>query len=235
MKGILYLFPATLGDSPVDRSLPSHHLQILKESRHFIVEDLRSARRFLKKACPEIVIDDLSFALLNEHTPEEDVKMLLEPAKTGNDLVLLSEAGLPCVADPGAALVTLAHQSGIRVVPLVGPSSIYLALMASGMNGQNFAFAGYLPIDKRERSLKIRQLEADAYHKDQTQIFIETPYRNNQLLEALVHDCRPETRICVAVNLTLEDEWIKSQSVVEWRKMSKVDLQKKPAVFLLYR
>lgn len=235
MKGTLYLFPATLGDSPIDRNLPAHHLKILIKSRYFVVEDLRTARRFLKKACPEIVIDELSFNLLNEHTPEGDIQQLLDPAINGNDLVLLSEAGLPCVADPGAALVKLAHQSGIRVVPLVGPSSIFLALMASGMNGQNFAFIGYLPIDKRERAARIRQLEAEAYQKDQTQVFIETPYRNNQLLETLLQVCRPETRICVAANLTLHDEWIVSQRVERWKNSQKPDLQKKPVVFLLYR
>lgn len=234
MKGILYLFPATLGDSPIERNLPAHHLHLLKDSRHFIVEDLRSARRFLKKACPEIVIDNLSFSLLNEHTLAGEVGQLLNPAIEGNDLILLSEAGLPCVADPGAELVKTAHESGIKVVPMVGPSSILLALMASGMNGQNFAFAGYLPIDKKERIIRIKQLEADAYQKDQTQIFIETPYRNNQLLEALLQVCRPETHICIAASLTLDDEYIVSKSVEKWRKGQKPDLGKKPAVFLLY-
>ena len=235
MKGRLYLFPATLGDSPVSRNLPSDHLMILRNSRHFIVEDVRSARRFLKKACPDIVIDDLVFSILNEHTDPGEIVSLLEPAKQGNDLILLSEAGLPCVADPGAALVALAHEAGIRVIPLVGPSSIYLALMASGMNGQNFAFNGYLPIDKRDRAARIRQLEAEAHQKDQTQIFIETPYRNIQLLEAMVQSCKPETRICVAVDLTLETELIISQTVAMWRRKGMPDLGKRPAVFLIYK
>jgi 16S rRNA (cytidine1402-2'-O)-methyltransferase len=235
MKGTLYLFPATLGDSPIDRNLPSHHLQILINLRHFIVEDLRSARRFLKKACPDTVIDELSFSLLNEHTPGNEIPGLLGPAKEGHDLGLLSEAGLPCVADPGSALVALAHEAGIRVVPLVGPSSIFLALMASGMNGQNFAFHGYLPVEKRERVQRIHQLENEAFLKDQTQIFIETPYRNIQLLESLLQACKPDTRLCVAVNLTLEDEWIISQPVAKWRGKGLPDIGKKPAVFLLYR
>jgi 16S rRNA (cytidine1402-2'-O)-methyltransferase len=234
MKGKLYLFPATLGESPIDESLPSHHLHYLKSTRHFIVEELRSARRFLKKAYPEIVIDDLSFSMLNEHTSSTEILQLLEPLKQGHDVILLSEAGLPCVADPGAALVALAHEAAITVIPLVGPSSIYLALMASGMNGQHFVFHGYLPIDKRERNARLKQLEADAWIKDQTQIFIETPYRNLQMLEALLQACKPETRICIAMNLTLQDEWIRSQTVEKWKKGNVPEINKKPAVFLLY-
>jgi 16S rRNA (cytidine1402-2'-O)-methyltransferase len=235
MKGKIYLFPSTLGDSPTDRNIPPHHIELLKTMRHFVVEDLRTARRFLKKACPEIIIDDLIFHELNEHTPENEIFQLLEPAQQGNDMALISEAGLPCVADPGAAFVEFAHALNIRVIPLPGPSSVYLALMASGMNGQNFSFTGYLPIDKKERAFRIKQLESDAWQKDQTQIFIETPYRNNQLLEALLHTCKSETRLCVAMNITLGDEWICSQTVEKWRKSKTPDLQKKPAVFLLYR
>lgn len=235
MKGKLYLFPATLGDSPIDRNLPSYHLQLLTQIRHYVVEDLRSARRFLKKACPQIVIDELAFYELNEHTRENEIFQILGPLQKGSDMALLSEAGLPCVADPGAALVEFAHEMKIRVVPLPGPSSIYLALMASGMNGQNFAFNGYLPIDKKERATRIRQLEAEAWQKNQTQAFIETPYRNSQLLESLLSQCRPDTKLCVAVNLTLPDEWICSQSIERWKKGNRPDLQKKPAVFLISR
>jgi 16S rRNA (cytidine1402-2'-O)-methyltransferase len=233
MKGKLYLFPATLGDSPADQSLPSFHLQLIKDKRYFVVEELRSARRFLKKICPEIVIDDLNFSLLNEHTAFSELTGMLAPALDGNDMVLLSEAGLPCVADPGASLVALAHEHGIRVVPLTGPSSLYLALMASGMNGQNFVFHGYLPVDQRERGQRIKQLESDSRSKDQTQIFIETPYRNNQLLQAILQTCKPDTRLCVAVDLTLQSEWVKSQSVGKWNKGSIPDLNKRPAVFLI--
>jgi 16S rRNA (cytidine1402-2'-O)-methyltransferase len=235
MKGRLYLFPATLGESPIGESLPSHHLLYLKATKYYIVEELRSARRFLRKADPGIVIDDLSFSLLNEHTAAGDLIQLLGPLNRGEDVILLSEAGLPCVADPGAQLVALAHEAGIRVIPLVGPSSIYLALMASGMNGQNFAFHGYLPVDKRERSSRIRQLESDAWQKDQTQIFIETPYRNRQMLDTLLQVCRPDTRICIAANLTQPGEWIRSQRVEKWKKETLPDLNKKPAVFLIYR
>ncbi len=235
MKGKLYLFPATLGDSPIDRSLPTYHLHLLKDIKFFIVEDLRTARRFLKKASPEINIDDRTFNLLNEHTPEEDIMPLLDPALEGNNLVLLSEAGLPCVADPGAALVKLAHEAGIRVVPLVGPSSVFLALMASGMNGQHFVFHGYLPIDKRERANRIRQIESEAWQKDQTQIIIETPYRNNQLFEAILQTCKDDTVLCLAVNLTMDDEFISSQTVKGWKRNQPPDFHKKPAVFLLYR
>jgi 16S rRNA (cytidine1402-2'-O)-methyltransferase len=233
MKGNLYLIPSTLGeDSPLN-VLPPIIPQVIDNLNHFIVEDIRTARRFLKKINPAIVIDELSFQILNEHTPQDEIPEMLAPLEDGHNVGLLSEAGLPCVADPGSKLVGYAHENGIRVVPLTGPSSIFLALMASGFNGQNFAFHGYLPIDKKERMQKIKELEAAAYQKDQTQIFIETPYRNNQLLEALKQSCRAETRICIAVNLTLPDEKI-IQSTAKQLNVNRTDLHKKPAVFLLY-
>jgi 16S rRNA (cytidine1402-2'-O)-methyltransferase len=235
MKGTLYLIPSTLGEDSPMNVLPPIIPQVIENLKHFIVEDIRTSRRFLKKINPAIVIDELSFQILNEHTRQEEIQGLLSPLEDGKDVGLLSEAGLPCVADPGSALVGFAHENGIKVVPLTGPSSIFLALMASGFNGQNFAFHGYLPVDKRERIQKIRELEAAAYQRDQTQIFIETPYRNNQVLEALIQTCKPQTRICIAVNLTLPDELIISCTAAQCHVSNPAQLGKKPAVFLLYR
>jgi 16S rRNA (cytidine1402-2'-O)-methyltransferase len=233
MKGTLYLIPSTLGEDSPMNVLPPVIPQVIENLKHFIVEDIRTSRRFLKKVNPAIVIDELSFQILNEHTRQEEIPGLLAPLEEGKDVGLLSEAGLPCVADPGSALVGFAHENGIKVVPLTGPSSIFLALMASGFNGQNFAFHGYLPVDKRERIQKIRELEAAAYQKDQTQIFIETPYRNNQMLEAMVQACKPETKICVAVDLTLESERI-IHSTAKRLNLNRPEISKKPAVFLVY-
>ena len=235
MKGKLYLIPSTLGDVPSSGSLPEINLRIIEKLRYFVVEDVRTARRFLKKILPAINIDGLSFQILDEHTKPDNVSSFLEPALEGKDMGLLSEAGLPCVADPGALLVSLAHENGVKIVPLTGPSSVFLALMASGFNGQNFAFSGYLPVDRKARTTKIRELESAAYQQDETGIFIETPYRNQQLMEALLETCRLQTRICLAVNLTLPDEFIISRTVEQWKRLKWPDIQKKPAVFLLYR
>jgi 16S rRNA (cytidine1402-2'-O)-methyltransferase len=233
MKGALYLIPSTLGEDSPMNVIPPLILQVIPGLKHFIVEDIRSARRFLKKACPGTVIDELSFQVLNEHTPSEEIERLLAPLLEGNNVGLLSEAGLPCVADPGSALVGYAHEMGIKIIPISGPSSIFLALMASGFNGQNFTFHGYLPVDKKERIQKIKELEAAVYQKDQTQIFIETPYRNNQMLEALIQACKPQTKICIAIDLTLPGEKV-TTATTKWWNMNRPDLNKKPAVFLLF-
>jgi 16S rRNA (cytidine1402-2'-O)-methyltransferase len=235
MKGTLYLIPSTLGDSAPSSVLPQNIPETVEKLRYFIVEDNRTARRFLKKILPFINIDDLTFQVLNEHTSHAEIPALLTPLLEGQDVGLLSEAGLPCVADPGSALVGYAHENGIKVVPLSGPSSIFLALMASGFNGQNFVFHGYLPVDKRERVQKIKEIETAAYQKDQTQIFIETPYRNNQMLEALLQACKPETKICIAFDLTLQGEKIIQTTAKRLNMSNRPDLNKKPAVFLLYR
>jgi 16S rRNA (cytidine1402-2'-O)-methyltransferase len=235
MKGTLYLIPSTLGDSSPVAGIPPEIPAIAGELRHFVVEDIRTARRFLKKIVPAINIDSLSFQVLDEHTRPEEVSSLLKPLLDGEDMGLLSEAGLPCVADPGALLVSQAHENGVKVVPLTGPSSVFLALMASGFNGQNFAFHGYLPIDKKERISRIRELESAVYQHDQTQIFIETPYRNNQVLDALIQACKPETKICVAFDLTLPGEKIIQTTAKRLNMNDRPDLNKKPAVFLLYR
>jgi 16S rRNA (cytidine1402-2'-O)-methyltransferase len=234
MKGTLYLIPSTLGESSPAGVLPEIIPETAEKLIHFIVEDIRTARRFLKKIRPGINIDSLSFQILNEHTPPGEIPLLLAPLLEGYNVGLLSEAGLPCVADPGSALVSYAHENGIKVVPLTGPSSIFLALMASGFNGQNFAFWGYLPIDRKERIAKIKELEAAAYQKDQTQIFIETPYRNLHMMEALIESCRPETRICIAYDLTLPGETIQTLTAKQWKVNKRPDFQKKPAVFLIY-
>ncbi len=232
MSGTLYLIPVALGDQAPAGSLPAWNFQLIRHIRYFIVEDLRSARRFLKKHIPGLVIDELTFVLLNEHTAPESVAGLLDPLAQGADAGLISEAGMPCIADPGAALVKLAHESGIAVRPLTGPSSIFLALAASGLNGQKFSFSGYLPVDKRERMLKIRELENEAHAQGSTQIFIETPYRNLQMLDSLIEHLRPSTWLCVAVNLMQPDELILGYYVRDWKKVQRPDIQKKPAVFL---
>ena len=232
MDGTLYLIPVTLGDTPVHRVIPSHVLERLERLDHFIVEDLRSARRYLKKAGISKAIDDLSFYLLNEHTDEPSTEALLEVLTGGDDAGLLSEAGVPAVADPGSSLVALAHHHNIRVVPLTGPSSILMALMASGMNGQSFCFHGYLPVKKDQRLNSLRKMEKKALETGETQIFMETPYRNMSLLRDIVKTCRDGTRLCIAADISLDSEQIKTKAVREW-KAKLPDIHKRPAVFLL--
>jgi len=230
--GNLYLIPTPLGETGFEIGLPAYNMQILDHIEIFIVEELRTARRFLRKAGYTKDFETVTFYLLNEHTPDVEAASMLELSLAGKNIGLLSEAGLPCVADPGNIVVRLAHRKGIRVVPLIGPSSIMLALMASGLNGQNFAFHGYLPVKPDERSRALRELDHAATKSNQTQIFIETPYRNLQMLESIIKTCHPSLRLCIAVDLTLETEWIRSIPVSEWKKQ-KPDLHKRPAVFLL--
>ena len=233
-KGTLYLIPSLLGESPADAVFPPANREIISRVKYFVVEEIRTARRFLKKICPEIEIDSLTFTLYNEHSSSADASSFLEPLLKGEDAGIISEAGTPCVADPGSLVVRLAHESGIRVVPLVGPSSILLALMASGFNGQQFVFHGYLPIDKPVRAKRLREIESDILKKGQTQVFIETPYRNLQLLQAITETCQESTLLCLATSLTTPDESIITLTVKEWKK-KKPELNKKPTVFLLYR
>ena len=233
MAGSLYLIPSTLGDTPTEQVIPGHHKVILNRLREFIVEDIRSSRRFLKRIDKSIEPDNLNFQLLNEHTSEEDIPCLLDPLRTGKDMGLLSEAGLPCVADPGATLVRIAHDENMNVIPLSGPSSIFLALMASGFNGQNFAFHGYLPRDMRSRTKKLKELERISAQTGQTQIFIETPYRNKAMLETILHCCGSQTHLCIAAGLTTNQEFISTKSIMEWRKTKRPEIHKIPAVFLL--
>ena len=229
----LYLIPTSLGECHFSRILPAYNAEIVSVLRFFIVEDIRSARRFLKKTNPEINIDELRFFELNKHTRADEIADFLKPLADGNDVGVLSEAGCPAVADPGADVVAIAQQKNYRVVPLVGPSSILLALMASGFNGQSFAFVGYLPIQPQERAKALKKLESRAYAEKQTQIFIETPYRNAKMLEDIIAVCQPNTRLCIAVDVTLETEFIKTKNIKDWKK-TLPDLNKRPCVFLIF-
>ena len=228
----LYLIPTTLGDTSIERVLPPDLTGMISVITVFIVENIRTARRFLKKVNPAIVIDDLTFFELNQHTDKKEISRFLEPIKNGLDVGIISEAGCPAIADPGAEVVKIAHSKNIQVVPLVGPSSILLALMASGMSGQNFAFNGYLPIKNPEKSVQIKMLEKRMQTEGQTQIFIETPYRNAQLLDDLLKNCDPQTMLCIAADITLETEFILSKPVSFW-KTSIPDIQKRPAIFMI--
>lgn len=234
MQASLYLIPVPLGETKLDRILPSYNREIIGSIHHFIVENVRTARRFLKKSNPDIVIDKLTFYPLNKHTSPENLSDYLTPIEKGESVGIISEAGCPAIADPGADVVAMAQQKGYNVIPLVGPSSILLSLMASGFNGQSFSFWGYLPIDTSEKMKRLKLLEQRIYNENQTQIFIETPYRNHKTIEDMIKYCRPQTRLCIAANITCEDEYIRTLTLHEWRK-EKLDLHKKPCIFLLYK
>ena len=230
-KGQLFLIPCPLGEVPPMSVLPLSVVKIIESTDHFVVEHEKNARRFIKAICPQKKQADLKLSTINKFTDPLEIPELIQPCLDGLDLGIISDAGCPGVADPGAEVVDFAHKHGIKVVPLVGPSSILLSLMASGLNGQKFAFHGYLPIDKIERKQYIKQLEKQSEQEAQTQIFIETPYRNNQLLAALVASLKPDTQLCVAVNLTLEDEFILTKQVRQWQP-SDYDFHKKPSIFM---
>jgi 16S rRNA (cytidine1402-2'-O)-methyltransferase len=240
----IYLIPVTLGDTPIEQVLPAYNRQVIGTLRHFIVENIRSARRFLKKVDPATDIDSLTFYELNRHTPATDIEGYLAPLAEGNSVGIISEAGCPAVADPGADVVAIAQRRGLKVVPLVGPSSIIMSVMASGFNGQSFAFHGYLPIEEDRRTARIKQLENRVYAEDQTQLFIETPYRNVRMMQDLLKTLRPQTRICLAANITCPDEKITTRTAAEWRKLipagAKEEAVQKvvprvPAIFLIYK
>ena len=234
MDTALYLLPVTLGDTELNTVLPAYNIEIIQGIKHFIVEDVRSARRFLKKVDREFDIDSLSFYPLNKHTSAEDISGYLQPLLAGQSMGVISEAGCPAVADPGADVVAIAQRKNLKVVPLVGPSSIILSVMGSGFNGQSFAFHGYLPIEPGERVKRIKQLEQRIYSENQTQLFIETPYRNHKMVDDLLQNCRPQTKLCIVANLTCEGEYIKTRAISEWK--GKVpDLSKIPCIFLLYK
>ncbi len=234
MEGVLYLIPNTLGDSAIDRVLPSYNVEVIRGIKNFIVEDVRTTRRFLKRVDSNINIDELQFFTLNGHTKHEEIYSYLEPLKKGMDMGIISEAGCPAIADPGAEVVRIAQERGYHVVPLVGPSSILLGLMASGFNGQSFAFVGYLPIKDNERILRIKQLEKRAHVERQSQIFIETPYRNEKMFSDILSSCSAETKLCIACDITLPTEYIKTKTVAEWKKSKHDDLSKRPCIFILY-
>jgi len=231
--GILYLIPSTLGDTPAGLVLPQHVITVARKLKHFVVEQPKTARHFLSALKPEHPIQSLHFASLNEHTDPKELVGLLAPLLAGEDVGIISEAGCPGIADPGADLVLLAHSYGIRVVPLVGPSSILLALMASGLNGQCFAFHGYLPIEEVARNKTIATLEAESAKRRQTQMFIETPYRNDKLFSALLAHCRPRTLLCVATDITLPFEMILTRSIEQWKSQPAPPLNKRPSIFLM--
>lgn len=234
MDTALYLLPVTLGETPIEQVLPAYNKEIILGIRHFIVEDVRSARRFLKKVDKAIDIDALTFYPLNKHTSPEAISGYLKPLEEGMSMGVISEAGCPAVADPGADVVAIAQRKNLRVVPLVGPSSIILSVMGSGFNGQSFAFHGYLPIEPAERVKRLKVLEQRIYNEHQTQLFIETPYRNNKMLEDILQNCRPQTKLCIAANITCEGEYIKTKSVKDWKGHTP-DLTKIPCIFLLYK
>jgi 16S rRNA (cytidine1402-2'-O)-methyltransferase len=233
-QGKLYLVPVALGGEDPLAVLSDSALRVLPGLRHFIVENPRTARRFLKAARYPHSLSETDMQTLDEQTTAAQLPRLLKPLRDGRDCGLLSEAGCPAVADPGAALVRLAHGLGIRVVPLTGPSSLLLALMASGMNGQRFAFHGYLPIDREARRKKLLELERLSAQQDATQIFIEAPYRNQALLQAVIETCNTETLLCLATDITLENENIRTQALAAWKKKPP-DINRRPTVFLLYR
>ena len=233
-KGKLILIACTIGDTEINKVIPKENTTYINSCSEFIVENIRSARRFLIKSNIKIPINDLKFHLLNKHTKEYELPAMLINIENGKNIGLLSEAGCPNIADPGADIVKLAHSKGVSVVPLVGPSSIFMALMASGLNGQNFAFNGYLPREKKERKNKILFLENLSFKKQQTQIFIETPFRNNHVLEDLCKYCKDDTVLVIATNISTKGENIRRETIKNWKK-NNLDLNKKPSVFLIHK
>ena len=234
MDTALYLLPVTLGETAIEHVLPAYNKEIILKIKHFIVEDGRSDRRFLKKVDRDIDIDGLAFYPLNKHTSPDAVSGYLKPLMEGYPMGVISEAGCPAVADPGADVVAIAQRRNLKVVPLVGPSSIILSVMGSGFNGQSFAFHGYLPIEPAERAKRLKELEQRVYGEQQTQLFIETPYRNNKLAEEILKVCRPQTKLCIAANLTCAGEYIRTKTIRDW-KGHLPDLSKIPCIFLIYK
>jgi 16S rRNA (cytidine1402-2'-O)-methyltransferase len=234
MTGKLYLIPTSLGDSAPLETIPISIKKIIESIDVYIVENEKSARRFIKAVSSGKSQSSLTLFTLNKFTDPLEIPLYLEECYKGNNIGLLSDAGCPAVADPGAEVVKIAHEKNIKTIPLVGPSSILLAMMSSGMNGQNFAFNGYLPIEKVERKSKMKQLEKRSFDENQSQLFIETPYRNNSVLEDLYKTLNSDTKICVACDLTLPTEYIKTQTAKQW-KHSKLDFHKRPAIFIIHK
>ena len=232
--GTLYMLPVTLGADNLEQVLPQEVIRLAQTLDTFIVENEKTARRFLSLVKTAKPVRELTLLTLNEHTADTELPALLAPLLTGKDVGLMSEAGCPGIADPGARLAALAHRKNIRVAPLVGPSSILLALMGSGFNGQRFAFLGYLPSDKQARILKLKEIERHSRQHKETQIFIETPYRNQHLLEDMLAHCNGETRLCIARNISLPTELIVSRPIRDWKASEVPELHKQPSVFLLF-
>jgi 16S rRNA (cytidine1402-2'-O)-methyltransferase len=231
--GTLFMVPVTLGDDNLSYVIPADVMQLVQNLEYFVVENEKSARRFLGSVKTHKPVRELNFQLLNEHSVEKDLPALIAPLLAGHNVGMLSEAGCPGIADPGALLAALAHKKNIRVTPLVGPSSILLGLMASGFNGQQFTFLGYLPSDKAARVNKLKEIEKQSQCLNETQIFIETPYRNQHMLEDILASCAANTKLCIAKNVSLETEFVVSKTIAEWKKTELPDLHKQPTVFLL--
>jgi 16S rRNA (cytidine1402-2'-O)-methyltransferase len=232
--GSVFMIPNLLGDAPIDSSLPPLIATTVSSIRYFLVEDEKSARAFIKKVAPSVTLQDLTLRKVNEHTKDSEIFDLLAPLRAGSDIGVISEAGCPAIADPGAVIVRQAHALGARVHPMVGPCSMMLALMASGLNGQRWRFHGYLPVDSNERKMALRSLERDARTLGETQIFMETPYRNQRLLEDVLVHCSPELLLCVASDLTTSNEMVRTATLAQWRQLPS-SLPKAPALFLLGR
>lgn len=233
-KGTLYLIPNTLGKTPENNTIPDYVLNVIRKLEVLVVENIQTAVKYLQWVGDTVPEYKIEFLLLNKKTPAHEIASFVNPLKKGQDVGLISEAGCPAVADPGSELIKMAHAQQIRVQPLVGPSSILLALMGSGFNGQQFAFHGYLPIEKSGRQNQIQQLEKESRDKDQTQIFMEAPYRNDAIIKDVVKLCHPDTRFCTATNLTLPDESIISKPVSAWKEDKWESINKEPTIFLLY-
>lgn len=233
MSTKLYLVPSPLGDVEIGNVIPSVVFERISHITHFAVEEIRSARRYLSKLGFKGNIESLNFYEINEHSTQKDIEDIFSVLKGGNDMALISEAGLPAVADPGAALVALAHKEDIEVVPFVGPSSLMMALMSSGLNGQCFAFCGYIPVKKEDRRKRLKELEIRSKKYSETEIIIETPYRNDSLLDDILSTLQPQTKVTVAANITMPDQYIRTKSVAQWRRC-KTEINKRPCVFLIY-
>ena len=240
MLPALYLIPVTLGETPIEQVLPSYNHEVIMGIRHFIVEEIRSARRFLRKTDREFPIDDCTFYEMGKHADERQFSAYLQPLREGKPVGVISEAGCPAVADPGADIVRIAQREGLRVVPLVGPNSMIMAVMSSGLGGQSFAFNGYLPVEPSDRAKRLKALESRAWTEGQTQLFIETPYRNQKMFQSLLSTLRPQTRLCIAAGITTADEYIRTLRISEWKKEGLPlkgtgggDFSKIPAIFLI--
>ena len=234
IKGILYLIPNTLGENEPLEVIPISVKKIIESTNYYLFENEKAGRKYIKKISPSKSQSTLKVNLINKFTLDEELNSFLDPIHNGNNIGLISDAGCPGVADPGSDIIKIAHQSNIKVVPLVGPSSILLAIMSSGLNGQNFAFNGYLPIDRTDKKNKIKELEKTSHKQNQSQIFIETPYRNNKMLEDLTKTLSGDTNLCIACDITLYTEYIKTLSVNEWKK-NKINIDKKPAIFIIHK
>lgn len=240
MEVALYLIPVTLGETGIEQVIPSYNHDIIMGIRHFIVENIRSARRFLRQVDREFPIDDSAFYEMGKHADEHQFSQYLQALRDGKPMGVISEAGCPAVADPGADIVAIAQRQNLRVIPLVGPCSMIMAVMGSGLNGQSFAFNGYLPVDAQDRAKKLKALETRAWNEHQTQLFIETPYRNLKMFQTLLSTLRPQTRLCIAAGITTADEFIHTRTIAEWKKKGLplkgaggTDLSKVPAIFLI--